>query len=49
MYVSMRSLYLNHDNFKMHVGGAMKVSRACYGNFECILRFLELNDCICSR
>ena len=49
MYVSMRSLYLNHDNFRRHVVGAMNVSRACFGNFECILSFAKLNNFICSR
>ena len=49
MYVSMGSPYLNPDNFRRHVGGAMKVSRARFGHFECILRFAKLNDWICSR
>ena len=49
MYVGMRSAYFNYYDFKKPVRGAMKVSRACFGNFECILSFLKLNDCICSR
>jgi hypothetical protein len=45
MYISMVSPYLNRDNFRRHVGGVMKVSRACFGHFQCILRLVKLNDC----
>jgi hypothetical protein len=48
MYVGMRSTYINYNDFKRAVGGAMKVSRACFGSFECILRLAKLNDLDCS-
>ena len=44
MYVGMRSLYLNYGDFRRPVGGAMKLSRACFGCFECTFPLARLNN-----
>jgi hypothetical protein len=31
MYIGINSTYLNYEDFKRPVGGAMKLSRACLG------------------
>jgi hypothetical protein len=49
MYVGVKSVYSNYHDFKRLVGGAMKMSRACFGNFECILCLAKVNDRNCSR
>ena len=43
MYVGMRSVYLNYNDFRRPVGGAMKLSRACFGCFECTFLLARLN------
>jgi hypothetical protein len=45
MYVGMRSAYLNCDDFMRPVRGAMKLSRACFGCFECTFPLAWLNNC----
>ena len=45
MYVCMRSSYLNYDNFWSYVGDVMKLSRACFGHFQCTLSLAQLKNC----
>ena len=49
MYVGMRSVYFNYYDFKKPVRGAMKVSRACFVNFQYILHLAKVNNRNCSR
>ena len=35
--VGIRSLHQNFHEFRMPVKGAMNMSKACFGNFQCIL------------
>jgi hypothetical protein len=44
MNVGIRSLNRKIHEFKMHVGGAMNMSRACFGHFQCILPIATLNN-----
>ena len=45
MYVSIWSVYLNYDDFRSHVEGVMKPSRACFGHFGYTLPLAQLNNC----
>ena len=45
MYVGMKSVYLNYDDFRRLAGGAMKLSSACFGCFECTFPLAWLNNC----
>ena len=45
MYVGMRSVYLNYDDFRRLAGGAMKLSSAYFGCFECTFPLARLNNC----
>jgi hypothetical protein len=44
MYVGMRSVYLNYGDFRRLAGGAMKLSGACFGCFECTFTLAWLNN-----
>ena len=41
----MRSAYLNYDDFRRPVEAAIKLSRACFGHFECTFSETRINDC----
>jgi hypothetical protein len=45
MYVGIKGVYLNYDDFRRPVGDAMKLSGACFGCFECTFPIAWLNDC----
>ena len=45
MYVGMRSVYLNYDDFRRPVRGAMKLLSAYFGCFECTFPLARLNNC----
>ena len=45
MYVGIRSVDLNSDDFRRAVGGAMKLSRAGFGCFEGTFHLAQINDC----
>ena len=40
----MRSVYLNYDDFRRPVGGAMKLPGAGFSSFECNCLLAWLND-----
>ena len=46
MYVGMESVSLNYGDFRMPVGGVMKLLIACFGCFECNLSLAQVNNCI---
>ena len=45
MYIGMRSTYLNYEDFERPVGGAMKLSIACFWCFECNSLLSWPNNC----
>jgi hypothetical protein len=45
MYIGISSTYLNYKDFKRPVGGAMKLSRACFRCFEFNSSLLWLDNC----
>ena len=45
MYVAIRSTYLNYEDFRSSARDVMKLSRACFGHFECTLPLAQLNKC----
>ena len=49
MYVGPGSAHRNYDDFRRSVEGTMKLSRTCFGSFECIHPLLKLNSKIYSR
>jgi hypothetical protein len=44
MYIGMSSTHLNYEDFERPVGGAMKLSRACFWCFECNSSLLWLDN-----
>jgi hypothetical protein len=48
MYVDIKSAYGNYNNFRMPVEGAIKLSRARFGCFECVFLLAWLNNGNCS-
>ena len=49
MYVGTVSIDKNYEDFRMPVEGAMKLSKTCFGSFECIRPLAKLDSNICSR
>ena len=49
MDVGIRSVYSNYDDFKRPAEGAMKLSIACFSNFECTFPLAQSNYCDFSR
>jgi hypothetical protein len=47
IYVDTKSAYANFNYFRSPVEGAIKLSRACFGCFECVSLLAWLNNCDC--
>ena len=45
MYVGMRSVSSNYDDFRRPVEGAIQPSIAGFGCFQCIFSLARLNNC----
>ena len=48
MNIDIRSAYVNYNNFRTPVGGAIKLSRARFGCFECTFPLAGLNNSNCA-
>ena len=44
MYIAIRSVYWNYDDFRSPVKGAMKPLRACFGCFECTFPLASIKN-----
>ena len=44
MHVGMGNAYLNYGDFSLAVGGAIKLSIACFGCFECTFPLAWVNN-----
>ena len=45
MNMDIRSAYVNYNNFRTAIGGAIKLSSACFGCFEGTFPLTQLNNC----